>query len=236
LVSKSRTGKIFAALVIALTATITAGSTTFTRIEEKSGWHSCSACANAGGAATYSMRQGISSPSLDGKSTKFSLGGTKPWSHALFYRRLSNNSTATHFIYDIRYYYTNPKASSGMEFSNSQLVGHSWYRWDWQCSYTVGQWRIWDSVNSHWINTGVACRRPSAYKWTHVVFEGKRVNGKTLFVAITINGQKHYINRTSGPKILSTIDPNVTIHFQLNGDANQTDYAVWGDKFTLTYW
>ena len=218
------------------TSTAPSTATTFSSIEQMSGWKACSSCANAGGGATFSMQQGITSPSLDGKSTRFNLGGTVPWSHALFYKRLSNNGTATNFVYDVYYYYQKPSASSGMEFSNSQAVGTKWYRWDWQCSYTVGLWRYWDGANSKWINTAVPCTRPTAYTWTHVQFQGKRANGQTQFVAISINGQTHYINRSVGPTPLASPDYAVTIHFQLNGDANQTDYSVWGDKFSLKYW
>src|SRR5512141_2981517 len=82
-----------------------ADSKTFTNIEQMDRWHACSGCANAGGGATFSMTQHLSSPSLDGSSTKFSLGGTTPWSHALFYRWMSGDSTATHFVYDLHYYY-----------------------------------------------------------------------------------------------------------------------------------
>ena len=211
-------------------------ATTFSRIEDMSGWEGCSACAGAGGQASYSMQQGISLPSLDGDSTKFNLGGTVPWSHALFHRWMSSNGTATNFVYDVNYYFTNPNASSGLEFSMNQAAGAKWYRWDWQCSYLSGQWKIWDGVNAKWINTAIACTRPSAYTWTHVQFQGKRVNGQTLYVALVINGQTYYINRAVGPTPLSSPAYGVTVRFQLNGDASETDYSVWGDRFSLTYW
>jgi len=219
------------------TSTSTSSSATnFWRLEEVSGWHACSACANAGGGATYSMTQGISSPSLDGDSAKFSLGGSTPWSHALFYKRVSSNGTASHFIYDIYYYYKHPSASSGMEFSVSQRRGYRWYRWDTQCSYNVGLWRLWDNANARWVNTSIPCTRPSAYKWTHLVYEGKRYNGKVVFVSLTINGQKHYLNKSYYPKKMSTSNSSVTMHFQLNGNRYQTDYQVWGDRFHISYW
>ncbi|MGE5110221.1 MAG: hypothetical protein ACM3JB_05135 [Acidobacteriaceae bacterium] len=226
-------GILFAACLMTMAA---GAQTTFYNIETMSNWHSCSACANAGGGATYSMTRFIKSPSLNGKSTKFSLGGTKPWSHALFYRTMSTNSRVSHFIYDLYYYYKTPKASSGMEFSVSQRKGYKWYRLDTQCSFLNGNWRLWDNKYSRWVNTSIACRRPSPYTWTHVVFEGKRYNGKIYFVSITINGKKHYLNKSYYPKSMSTTNSLVTIHYQLNGDKYQTDYSTWGNKFKLTYW
>ena len=141
-------------------ATASLAQTTFTKIESMSGWHACSGCANAGGGATYSMVRGIRTPSLDGNSTRFSLGGTTPWSHALFYRTMSTNSTATNFVYDVHYYYKSASGSAGMEFSVSQRKGYKWYRWDTQCSYVYGNWRLWDSKYGRWVNTSIPCRRP----------------------------------------------------------------------------
>ena len=113
----------------------TANATTVSNIDQQSGWNSCSACAKSG-IASYSLTQFISSPSLDGKSAKFHLGGSTPLSDALWFKRIGYNSTATHFSYDLSYYYKTPSAPSGMEFSTSQHVGTKWYRWDWQCSAT----------------------------------------------------------------------------------------------------
>ncbi|MGE5110222.1 MAG: hypothetical protein ACM3JB_05140 [Acidobacteriaceae bacterium] len=226
-------GILFAACVLAIAAQ---AQTTFSNIEAMSGWHACSECANAGGGATYSMTQGISSPSLNGKSTKFNLGGTTPWSHALFYRNMSTNSTATNFVYSVYYYYKTPSASSGMEFSVSQRKGYQWYRWDTQCSYLNGNWRLWDNKNVKWVDTSIPCKRPSPYTWTHVTFEGKRSNGKVVFVAITINGTKYYLNKSYYPKPMSTSSSRVIVHYQLNGNKYQTDYSTWGNKFSLKYW
>src|SRR5262245_61604823 len=100
---------LLAGMFLAVLSLSTANAaTTFSNIEQMSGWNWCSACAKAGGGSTLSMLRGQSSPSLDGQSTKFSLGGTIPWSHALYYKRLSNNSTATNFIYDVYYYMKTP--------------------------------------------------------------------------------------------------------------------------------
>jgi hypothetical protein len=224
------------AIIICGMACAGLAQTTFTHIESMSGWNACSGCANAGGGATYSMTRGISSPSLDGSSSKFNLGGTKPWSHALFYRNMSTNSTATNFVYDVHYYYKSASGSSGMEFSVSQRKGYQWYRWDTQCSYLDGNWRLWDNKYAKWVNTSVPCHRPTPYTWTHVVFEGKRSNGKVVFVSITVNGKKYYLNRSFYPKSMSSNGSRVIIHYQLNGDRYQTDYSNWGDEFTLKYW
>lgn len=210
--------------------------TTFTSIDQMSGWQACSACAKGRGTAKFSMTQGQTSPALEGKSTKFYISQTVPYSDALFYRRMSSSSTASHFIYDVYYYYKAPSLSAGMEFSAAQHRPGKWYRFDWQCAYTVGFWRTWDNGNAKWVNLPVPCVRPPAYKWQHVIFEGKRYNGKTVFISFTLNGVKHYVNRTFNPLPVSTTTSWVTFHFQLNGGSTASSFSVWGDKFKLTYW
>jgi hypothetical protein len=214
----------------------TTTKTTFSHIEEKTGWKWCSGCANSGGGAIMEMVQGIASPTLDGSAARFFDGGTIPWSHALYYKVLSSNGTATNFSYTVHYYYKNPSAPSGMEYSISQRKGYQWYRWDTQCSYLLGNWRLWDNANARWYNTAIACPRPTAYKWTTVTFEGQRANGQVVFVAITIDGTRHYLNKAFGPKQMTSSVSDVKIHFQLNGNSTQTDYYVWGDEFTAQYW
>ena len=212
-----------------------AAATTVSNIDQQSGWNSCSGCAN-GGIATYSMTQYQSSPSLDGNSAKFHLGGSTPLSDALWYKRVGYNSTSTHFTNDTNYYLKNPSAPSGLEFSVSQHVGTKWYRWDWQCSFYFGVWRTWDNANSKWVNTSAPCRRPSAYSWTHTTVEGHGANGKVYFDAVTVNGHKYYVNKSVYPTTVSYSGNWITLHFQLNGNKTQTDFDVWGDKFNVSYW
>ena len=83
------------------------------------------------------------------------------------------------------------------------------------------------------------CAQPlvcSWYAWTHLIIEGARQNGKVVFVSITQNGHKHYINQSFSPRIMTSYDNAVIMHFQLNGDQYQRDYKAWGDRFKVTYW
>jgi hypothetical protein len=212
-----------------------AQATTVSNLDQQSGWRGCSGCAN-GGIANYSLTQHLSSPSLDGNSSKFHLGGSQPLADALWFKRVGYSSAATHFVYNLSYYYKSPSAPTGMEFSASQHVGYKWYRWDWQCSFYYGVWRTWDNRNSRWVNTSAPCRRPSAYGWTHTTLEGYRADGKIHFTAVTVNGHKYYVNKTFYPKSVSYSGNWITVHFQLNGNKSATDFDVWGDKFSLNYW
>jgi hypothetical protein len=222
-------------VLLAISATASAGTTTFSKIEEMSGWDSCTGCAGAGGNAVYWMKQGITSPTLDGKSAQFFVGGTTPFSHGLYWRRMSSNTTASHFVLDMYYYMKDPAASQGLEFAANQSVNDKWYKFSTQCSFGGSQWRVWDSKNGGWVNTGISCSRPKAYTWTHVVFEYARNSGKAQFVSIAVNGTKHYVNKSFYPQSKSA-SGSVGVHFELNGNSSQSDYMVWMDEMKLTYW
>jgi hypothetical protein len=223
----------FTALI--LVASPAFASRSYYNIDQRSGWSACSGCAGAGGAATYSMKQGVNSPSIDGASVQFNLGGTKPFSHALFWNRLGSAiSTETHFTLDLKYYLKNPAASQGLEIAANQAFGGKRYKWSMQCSFGSGVWRTWDNAGKRWVNTGIACKRPAAYKWQHFYFEYQRVNGRSLYVSLTIDGVKHYINKSFGPESYS--ENGMSVRYQINGNSTETDYSAWVDKMTFKAW
>ena len=225
---------LIATFLIAAASFATA-QTTFSKIEEMSGWGSCTGCAGGGQNANYSMTQKQSSPSMDGNSTKFAISGTTAFSHGLWWRRMSSNTTATHFVFDMYYYMPTPGASQGLEFAANQGLSSGWYKFSTQCSFGSQLWRVWDSKNGGWVNTGIACPRPPANTWQHVTFEYARSNGKAVFVSITVNGQKHYVNKSFSPQAKSS-SGSVGIHFELNGNSSETAYKVYADKMQLKYW
>jgi len=210
-------------------------ATVFSNIDAMSGWDGCSGCAGGGGQANYQMTQHMSSPSLDGNTTKFSISGSVPFSHGLWWRRMGSNTSATHFIFDMYYYMPNPSASQGLEFAANQSRSDGWYKFSTQCTFGGNLWRVWNSKYGGWVSTGIPCNRPSANTWQHVVFEYARANGKAVFVSITLNGTKHYVNKSFYPQS-SVTGSSVGIHFQLNGNSTETNYSVYTDKMKLTYW
>src|SRR4051794_8165275 len=92
----------------ALMSGMALAQTTFSNIDQKSGWESCSACAGAGGngpVASHSTAAGVSSPSMDGASRRFNIGGSTKYANALWWKQLGANAGASHFVYNL-YYYT----------------------------------------------------------------------------------------------------------------------------------
>ena len=62
----------------------------------------------------------------------------------------------------------------------------------------------------------------------------RTTTAKTAFVTVTINGNKHYFNRSYAPRSSGVSEINVAFQMDLNGSA--VDYSTWLDKVKLTYW
>jgi hypothetical protein len=180
------------------------------------------------------MTRGTSSPSLDGKSTKFFVGGSTPYSHGLWWKRLGDGESGSrNLVLDIYYYLKTPSASGGLEFNANQSVGGKRYQFSVQCSYILKIWQVWDTYNGRWSKTAAPCTLAPAYKWQHVVFEFQRTSeNKARFISINVDGKKMYIDKRFSPK--GTSATSLGIHFQLNGNKYQTDYSAWVDKLKLT--
>jgi hypothetical protein len=133
------------------------------------------------------------------------------------------------------YYIKEPQKSQGLEFATNQLLNNKWYKFSTQCSWSNNRWRVWNSLNGGWVDTGITCSRPAPFTWTHVVFEYQRANGKAVFVSITVDGKKNYVNKSFYPQNKSG-SGSVGMHFQLNGNRYQDDYMVWADKMNVTIW
>ncbi|HEX8924830.1 MAG TPA: hypothetical protein VF786_03510, partial [Terriglobales bacterium] len=158
------------ALGFAATSLNVHAQSTISNIDQMSGWSSCTTCAGAGGSgpsAPYSMSHS-SSPSMDGSSAHFWLGGSTPYSNALWWKQLGAKSGAHNFVYDFYFYMKNPGASQAIEFDMNQSVSGRKLIFGTECNIAGKHWDVWDTANAHWVNTGIYCGVPPAYKWNHV--------------------------------------------------------------------
>jgi hypothetical protein len=207
-------------------------------IDQLTGWESCTVCAGAGGngpAATFSLVQNQASPSMDGKSAKFSISGTTPYSDALWWKQLGADSTKTNFKYDLYFYLTTPQNAQTLEFDANQGDGVHHFIYGTQCSIRNHKtWDTWDNATLSWKPTAVACAQPTAFVWHHLTWEFKRTATSTIFVGFTYDGVTHYINRTSSAKLQNLKEIDVAI--QLDGNSTMQSYSMWVDKMTLTAW
>lgn len=222
--------KLMAAAVL-LSAMSFAG-VTYSNLDDSGGWSSCGSCAGAYGRGPntpHSLNLGISNPSLDGRSAQFSIYPYTSYSNALWWKGVGANSSY-HFTYDFYVYIKNPVVAQALEFDSNQASNGVRHIFGTECDMQgAHQWRVWG--NNVWNSTGVYCSMP-AYRWNHVTWEFNRYNNRTNFVAVTVNGVKHYVNRSyagygSGANFL-----NVAV--QLDGIAGTHAYSIWTDKMNLT--
>jgi hypothetical protein len=218
------------------TTTMPSGAKVHSNIDEKTGWDHCDVCSGPGGdghTTPYYMKQFVSSPSLDGKSAMFFLGGTDPYASALWWKQLGGTN-AKHFIYDLYFYVKDPGASQALEFDVNQSINGRMYIFGTECNFrNTGTWRVWDTTYK-WVNTGIPCPLPKAYTWNHLVWEFERVDNKVRYVSVTLNGKKHYVNRYQASKYKSAYELNAA--FQMDGNGQMVDYFAWLDKVKLIYW
>lgn len=216
------------------------GRSVVSKIEEMSGWQSCSACAGPGGNGintAHSLTQGIKSPSLDGASGQFWLGGTHPYTNALFFKPLGGRTGATHFILDFDFWIANATVAQGLEFdifySRDGLKNYFLTECDSRGMY-AGTWQVSDVVIDTWQHTGLPCH-VNSFAWNHVTLEFYRQpDGNTRFVSVSMNGNMQYVNRTYAAVKVNSFEMNAAV--QLDGDEKQDDFSIWVDQMSITYW
>jgi hypothetical protein len=235
------TRRVLQAIVLAVgLVTLALAGTTISDIDQMNNWESCTVCAGPGGngpAVPYSVWLYQNSPSLDGSSARFNLGGSIPYSAALWWKQLQPDSNAHNFEYDFWVYLTDSNSPQALEFDVNQSVNGKKFIFGTECDFKdKRQWKVWDSFNSVWVTTGVGCALFQAYSWNHFVLEFQRTaNDLVYFAAININGQKYYFNKTFQPRY-NVNASEINVAFQMDGNYRQDNYSVWLDKVTLRHW
>jgi hypothetical protein len=222
----------------ASTSGIPASAKTIADIQNMPDWESCTNCAN-GAFAAYSMSGQIATPALSGSSAKFSLeGGTAPFGVALWWKYLTTDNTATHFVYDLYFYVENPSAAQALEFNVDQSVGGLRYDFATQCdldSYSDHTWRLWNPESKGWTSSSAYCPQPAAKAWNHLVWEFERsASNQVVFKAVTLNDKRSEVNLTMPAQADSS--NGIDVAFQLDANRDAALYSVWLDKVKLIYW
>ena len=236
-------GTVYKSSTLSLTVTsgsvIPSNATVFSQIEDLTNWQSCDACAGANGngpSTPHWMAQFQTTPSLDGSSAEFFVGGTTPYGAALWWKQLGPIDSATHFVYDMNFYLTDATAPQALEFDVNQSVNGKKFIFGTECDFHGAKtWRIWDST-LHWQDSGVSCTAAQTAKvWHSLRWEFERTSGgHTHFIAVTVDGTRRTIDRFYNPQSSSARELNVA--FQMDGNSTMTDYHIWVDKIKLSVW
>jgi len=235
--------------------TITVGNG-FANLQQSAGWEAAGQgppdfvdCNPCGPQITWSMTQGIKTPSLSGSSTQFGIGGTGPYWDVLFNNHLIGDGSSQglldqnhaivpsvhNFTYDVYFYGSNLGASQALEFDLNQFFDGVGFIWGHECRIAGGNgWDIWDNVNAHWVQTGIPCY-PNNNAWNHLTIHVQRTsNNQLLYQSITLNGVTNVLNRTYSPGSAPGWY-GITVNYQMDGNSVQSPYTVYLDKLSILY-
>jgi hypothetical protein len=199
---------------------------------------------------TFSMTQGISSPSVSGNASEFSIGTGPAYTDALFNNHLIGALSSQNmpdadgtlvpslhtFTYDVYFYGQNLSISQALEFDINQFFDSMGFIWGHECRVAGGnEWDIWDNVNQHWKPTGVPCY-PNSNAWNHLTIQVQRTSdNQLLYQFITLNGETHALNLTYPHGTAPSNWYGVTINYQMDGDSRQDAYNIYLDQLTFSY-
>ena len=240
------------------TPKITTGGKTFYNVQASSGWRgygelppTYNICSSCGSGLSWSMQQGIGSPSMDGKATKYSISGTTPYADVLWNNHLIGDLTSQgmadkshtlvntlhNFTYDAYFYGSNLSLAENIEFDIGQFFNSMQFMFGTQCQIVNGQvWGIWDSAHGHWVSTSVPCK-PKSNQWNHVVIQFQRTSDNYLvYKSITLNGVTTTLNAKYGHASAPSSWWGVVANFQLDGNHSLSDYSVYVDKLNVSYY
>jgi hypothetical protein len=227
---------ILAVALFVFASVPSSAQTVKSQIQRMSGWQSCVTCAgsNAAGPAASIYTATAGSPTMSGMSRVFSISSSNPYADALWWKQLGAANGATNLKYDIYFYLTTPQNAQALEFDSNQANGHMRWIFGTQCNIAARQWDVWGNAQGNWIHTGIPCSMPSAYKWHHLTWQYKRNGNYVDYIALTLDGVTHYVNRNYYAKPSGVNELNIAVQLDLKG--NHAAYKEWIDNATLTYW
>jgi len=202
----------------------------------------------------FSHTPKISSPSLSGNATQFTLGGpsgTAPWGDVLFSLPLIGQystqglpdtahtllPTLHNFTYDADFFVSNASITQVLEFDVSMYMNGVGMIWGTQCNNLgAKEWDIWDNAGAKWVSTGVACTLNNN-AWNHITIQVQRESDNSLlYKSITLNGNTANINITYPPFQVPVGWWGMTVNYQMDGNSKQAANTTYLDNFNVTYW
>jgi hypothetical protein len=188
------------------------------------------------------------SPSLDGSSREFYVGGPV-WTAALWYHPVQSYTgqynSATHFLWDFWVYVDSSSMQNvwTLEFDLYQAISGYEYMIGSHCQFSSTQqgnyWYGWNQVTHQWIQTSVPCSRnlmPGG-QWHHIQWMMERIPNSHYYKydTLVVNGTVYPINMTQ-PADWSGWGDTLGVQWQVDTNANGGSVHMWTDKVTLTMW
>jgi len=237
--------------------TSSTGGNTISNLQAIGGWHQWgelppvyNICNAPCSGVTWSMNQHVSSPSLDGNATKFTIAGSRPysdvlWSNPVIGQGNTNNLTDSDhkllptlhdFTLDTYVYITDFAVTQDLELDINMYLDGVGMEWGTQCNHLAdGAWDLWNNETAHWFSSGIPCSLNNG-AWNHITIQVQREsNNDLLYQSISINGVTHTINKTVAPFKVPSGWWGMTVNYQMDGNFKQATNTTYVDKTTFTY-
>jgi len=240
---------------VAITVSTSGGGKSFTNLQRSGGWKGygqgppnyvdCSPCSKV----SWSMAQGVKSPSISGDSSQYNIWGSGPYWDVLFNNHLIGDGSSQgmldsnhtivpnlhNFTYDVYFFGNNLGASQALEFDVNQFFSGMGFIWGTECKIAGGHvWDVWDNIGQRWVSTGIPCN-PNNNAWNHLTLKVQRTSGnKLLYQSITLNGVTHNLNWTYSPGSAPGWY-GITVNYQMDGNGVQAPYSIYLDELTFSY-
>ncbi len=237
--------------ILNVTVTSQAQQTTISGIQNMPGWQSCAAdfppgsgrdgqvCASGNpNPPTSSMTEGQSSPAMDGKSAKFTMGGPNGYSNELYFNAVAGGNNVSHFTYDLYVYIDDPAAPQALEFDVNQTFGGQRWVWGSECNFkgeTPPMWDIWDDASGIWRESSVPCNVFPGNSWNHIVWQFERVGNQVHYISLQVNDQTYTVDTFYNNQQDWTLE-EIDNAFQMDLQQPPVSYNVWLDQVNLTAW
>lgn len=235
------TGAVLAKSDINVTVSGPANPPAAEEIQSLLGWTWCTAdlngspCASGLGNAVSTKLNGVTTPSLSGDSSLFTISGPTGYSNALWWYSLGGGVPVNHLTYEMDFYIDNAALPEALEFDVNQSYAGVRYTWGTECSYkNTGKWDVWDPDHLKWQTTKVPCPAVTSQQWHHLKWEFERVNGQVHYISVTVDDVTTPVDIYLNPQKNWTRGEDIDIAFQMDGDWRQDPYNVWLDNVTLT--
>jgi hypothetical protein len=205
-------------------------------------WQSCGTCGNHVGDNRYVLGKQLHavSSSLKGKYSKFSIGGTNPYTNYYWFLKIPWAQQVSHIKQSFDLYVPGGSDPQAIEFESQHRWKQYLYNFSVSLGYKSRRLKTFDYGSNSWKDTGLAFSPLSTDKWHHLESEWEVDHAKHLrrLVAITIDG--HRLAPRAAVYLPALHQGNLPNYmtvaaFQLDMNRYAQDYHVFVDNFTFQY-
>jgi hypothetical protein len=210
----------------------------FSNIDESTdNWDDCSDCAGGTVTTDYWTAANQTTPSMDGASREFYVGGPA-WADVLWYKRFGPLNSASHFLWDFYVYFDTASAANtwSAEYDVFQSINGQEFMMGSECVFGENIWHVWDSLHGQWVDIPVPCPRVVPNTWHHIQWYMDRPSSTTYhYDTLVVDGTAYTVDRTFTANPIDWEDV-IGVQWQLDVDGNGNPLHEWIDKATFTVW